>query len=510
MSTVQRVRWSNWRGGDAGHLTAYEAGRREPFRFGATNLMHDSRDGSLVFRPGAAKLVTVAGTSGSTCVGMGWAQEYARELWFVLRNASTGTCTVYLVDTSTSPVVVNVGSPGVIAAGTAVEGVEYAGGLTYLTFPGLGLYRLNHSASTLTLLGSDLGGHTVAVYGERLYVGGNLSGVANRVRFSDALDFGSWPALNFFDVGPGQPVRYITQQRGHLTIALVSGEWWVLNGLPNSGGVLRRVATAAMQPWEFAPAAAVLRGDDVISFVGLPHDFPMTFDGAQIDDEADRSIDFNDISQPGAGPGRFVARRMSDPSEVVFRSGGSPSMVLMNRRGAWTRHSFAFSSTLPWMASNEQSWLYLAGIDGSDFAIYRWNFGHLQPGLLASPATEPVSDHGAAQFEGSIDLPEWWHPDGADVTLRSVTVIARGWGVTRPAPTLSCQVRSLGRVDSAPALSAVIDRSAPAYEGTRAFTFGFGEQGAGRGCQVLLSGITFLSILEVIADVAVDPPRQGR
>lgn len=507
MSTTERIKWDDWRGGDLGHLSAFEAGRRQPYRYEARDLIFDQRNNALVYRVGAARMLTVAGTSGSTCVGMGWAQSATREIWFALRNNTTGAVSIYLVVNNAATLVATLGA---MAAGLAVSGVEHSGGLSFITVPGVGLFRLNHNDSAWTAIGATLGGYTVAVYGDRLYVAGGLGGVSNRVRFSDALNFTSWPALNFFDVGPGHGVRFLAAQRGHLTIALSDATWWVLNGLPNAGGVLRRVATSATQPWEFFGEAAALRGDDVVSFVPLPHDYPATFDGAGVEFEDELSINNDDISQPGAGPTRYVVRPMNDPHEVMFRAGTAPSNVLINRRKGWTRHTFGFTQGVAHFTSDKQSWAYMAGLNGADFAIYRWNYGHLQPGLSSAPATEPLSDEGASAHQARLYLPEWWHPEGADVTVRSVTVEAKGWGSDRSAPTLSCSVEALGRVDAGPLASATVAKAPGVYTGVRTFTFNFGDQGAGRGLRVLLSGIAFLSILRVTADVAVDAPRQGR
>lgn len=511
MSAFQRVEWDQWGGGDRGHLSDRAAGLRSPFRYDALNLVYDHRENALVYRPGTGRLLTVAGSSGVECIGMGWAQFSTRELWFVLRNLSTSAATVYLANTLTGAVVL-VGTAGNVAGGLAVEGIEHPGGLSYLVFPGLGLFLLNHVTPSLTQIGtgSGLGGRSLAVYGDRLYVGGNIDGVANRIQFSTALDFADFPALNFFDVGPGAAVRYITQQRGHLTIATEDGTWWVLNGLAKAGGSLRRVASSAMQPWEFFPQACVIDGEDVIWFVPLPHDYPCTFNGAQVQTEHERSIDFNDISQPGAGPGRYTVKRMTDPGEVVFRSGMNPALILLNRRGAWTRQAFTFPQGKPYMASDQQSWVYLAGMDGTDFAIYRFNYGHISPGRSDALNTEPPADINGTAHDAQLHLPEWWHPEGGEVTVRSVTVEVRGWGALRGAAQLTASARALGRGDVDYAESTGVARLPATFTGTRSLTVHLGEQGSGRGFQVRLSGIRFLSILRVVADVAVDPPRQGR
>jgi hypothetical protein len=513
VSTIQRIRWDDWRGGDRGHLSMREAGRRQPPRYDAENLVFDERAEALVYRTGAQHVTTFAASSGRTHVGMGWAGIPGAELWVALRDNASGNVQIRLVNlaTFTSTLISTIGP---MALGGVVSGVWMPAGVSYLTVPGVGLYKLNHLTSTLTLIDGTLGGWAIAHYGERLYVGGNVGGSLNRVRFSDALNMDSYPALNFFDVGPGQQVRFLAAQRGHLTIALEDGTWWVLNGLANAGGVLRRVSGGGQAPWQFYPTLATVRGDDAISFVPIIRDYPASFNGATVEVEDERSIDDDDLGQPGAAATRYTVVRMVDPDEVAFRSGSQPSRLLVNRRGAWTRHLLGSPSSTPFMASDDQGWLYLACTEGADQAVCRITFADIEPGESINPA-RPLTDATgtgtfAAAHDAHLTLPEWWHPDGADVTVRSVTVEVRGWGAARPAPTLSCQAKALGRADVGEAASSVITRSLPQFDGVRSVTFGFGEQGAGRGCQVLISGIRHLSVLSVTADVAVDPARQGR
>ena len=513
MSTIQRIRWDDWRGGDRGHLSMREAGRRQPFRYDAENLVFDERQEALVYRTGADHLVTFAASSGDTHVGMGWAGIPGAELWVALRDNASGNVEVHLVNVGTGAATL-ISTVGPMPLGGVVSGVWMPAGVSYLTIPSVGLFKLNHLTATLTLIEGTLGGWAIAHYGDRLYVGGNVGGVLNRVRFSDALNMDAYPALNYFDVGAGQQVRFLAAQRGHLTIALEDGTWWVLNGLANSGGVLRRVSGGGQAPWQFYPTQAVVRGDDVVTFIPILRDYPATFNGAVVEVEDERSIDDDDLGQPGGAATRYTVVRLVDPDEVSFRSGASPERILVNRRGAWTRQRLGAPASTPFMASDDQGWLYLAGTEGADQAVYRISFGDIEPGESTTPLRPLVDATGAATsaaaHECFLTLPEWWHPDGADVTVRSVTVEVRGWGASRPAPALACQTKALGRADVGEAVSAVTTRALPQFDGVRSVTFGFGEQGAGRGCQVLVSAIRHLSILSVTADVAVDPPRQGR
>lgn len=519
MSESTVVRWDDWSGGDQGLLSAFEAGRRVPRRYAAENLLFDSRTGRLVPRKGASLLKTTAHT-GETCVGMGFHGTLGAELWYALRNDGTGQVRIVLLDVAAATET-DLGTLGVLAANEQVAAVETADSRTYLTIPGVGLYFIDHVLETISAVTGPtaLGGHAIAVYGDRLYVGGVSSTEPNRVYFSDALDFETFGALSWFDVGHGPEVRFLAEQRGHLTIALQDGTWWVLNGLANSGGVLRRVAGGASHPWHLYGNSCVVLGDDRIAFAPVHGDAPALFDGSRIVLDTERSIDLSDYPDAATSQTRYVAVRGVDPDEVVFRSGLDPAYVLVNRRGAWTRQRFGFTLGGPHMASDGQGTIYLGGLSGTTFAVYRWSFAELGIPNVASGDT--IVDAGAAgQPAAFVSLPEWWHPDGNDVMVRSVTVEyvildqGDGDGLAR----LSCQVDAINLgtstgVTSSTIQSAVIERQ-PDPAGTSTLngeqSFHVGEQGAGRGFRIHLSDIEGVAIQRVTAHLRVDPPRVGR
>lgn len=517
MSERRQVVYDRWDGGHRGHMSRYQAGVVAPFRYEAQNLLHDSRQGALVPRRGAQRVHTAP--AGVSIIGLGWVGTTGGDLWYASRNNTTEQLRFTIVDSAAAPGAGTVSADlGVIAAGEFVSAVEGPQSLSYAVAPGVGLFRLDHVAKTVTLVSATLGGHSVAFYGDRLYVGGVSGTTRNRVFYSDALAFSTFGALSWFDVGHGPEVRFLASQRGHLTIGLQDGTWWVLNGLVASGGSLRRVAGGAVHPWHFFGQHAVVLGDSRIAYVPISHDTPAFFDGAVARIDEDRSIDGTDLTHTATWDALKVgACRGVEPDEVVFRSGSQGDVMLLNRRGAWARVSLGAlsGSKQSFVASDAQGSVYFDGVNGAEHAIYRWKIG---PTTLATTSTDALDVGVATPPAAFLYLPEWWHPEAANVMVRSVVVdhLVVNDGVGDGSARLTCRVDALqsgvsGTV-SANISSASVDKTVPAVGGVaRGQTkFNFGEQGHGRGFQVSFDNIEGVAVQRVTVLYMVDAPVDGR
>lgn len=162
----------------------------------------------------------------------------------------SGTAYVKRFDPSAPGASITVENVGTIADPTVTPDWSIAGGYLYLTIYGQLTYKIDPDAPSATALTGSSGnapaGRAVAVYGERMLIGGisdaRFGTYPSRVVYSEAADFTDWPSLNFFDVGgDGRQVRAIVPVRDQCLIVLEDGQVWQLTGVPGVDSGLRRV-----------------------------------------------------------------------------------------------------------------------------------------------------------------------------------------------------------------------------------------------------------------------------
>jgi hypothetical protein len=386
-------------------------------------------DGSIGPRAGLKAYTLTSMPAGDT-LAMGYGKTTAGQLriWFVKGTA------VY------SFVATNFASQAVVAytgalttaprASASVSFVHKQGATYWLNHADGKLWKLNHDTNTVSaapaaaIVTADANSHAVVCqYGARTMAATNFS---NRVFFSDADNPESWPAANYFDVGETlMGITGLHAQRNHLSIAKGLdghlGEWWVLTGVPGVDSALRRQQVGASP---IPAGSAVVDGDGIVHFGENFSSTPAAFTGSQI-------VMREDLAEPD-GRTFSAATATRRPGDVVLAANpsGNAEVRLTQRRGrAWLRHRLeagpsGYALAKAHMASYPLYDLHVVCVDDrSDFRS--WSAYANSPAAGAySGVLSPASPDLCA-----FTLPEWWAPDGREVSVRAVQVDFRSFAV---------------------------------------------------------------------------------
>jgi hypothetical protein len=307
-----------------------------------------------------------------------------------------------------------------------------------------GLEVIDHSGASIGAVGgSPPLAVTVCQYGDRLMLGGAAN--ANRLWFSAAGNFASWPVANFIDVGDTAPIVALKPMRGFLLIAKSGGTdetWWILRGVPGVNAVLRR---SSRFQGPVRPNNLTLLNDNRVAF-GAPSAVnndggggtvvPASFDGT-----AGRT----DTAQIGLLSESLTTEtyRMVDGNDVMLRNN---LFALIRRRGAWTRHGIdsliqpnttnfgAYSRTMA--ADPAAGTFYVMNAAGT--AIYKWHPYAIRPAFAAD--TDGATPADAPTFT----LPEWRVASGDEVCVQAVVVAFKKWNVGSGNNTFNVSVTGTG------------------------------------------------------------------
>jgi hypothetical protein len=295
--------------------------------------------------------------------------------------------------------------------------------VTYLTVIGNNLYKIDHVARTITDLtarGAPGACRSIAVYGERLLVGGLQSGLPpNRVYYSNAADFTRWLAGSYFVVGDaGSAVTGLYVVRDRLVI--VKGgvdEWWELTGTPGVNDFLRRVSSAEAPLVQRCGAA--LADDNEIAFgvrdtsSGLVT--PGSFTGSRAPVAYHLPVGVVGLPNSGLKATALRLRRAND--RVLWTVLGLG--FLLNRGGGWSRHDTDGNGGSEHVAYDPTLDL-IVSCPANLFSVML-----LKPYNDRPPfRTDPQS---SIPFQVHFTLPEWWDREGAQVSVRSVAVDFGKW-----------------------------------------------------------------------------------
>lgn len=494
--TIEVV-YRGWEGGEFGTIGPVAAPKGT---FHAKNLVR-SPAGLLVPRHGTEGAYVKTSLPNGVVHALGWTGVPTRDLWALVG------ANIYTKDSTA------ISSGAWVAVTGALTGepneqvpyIETQPGITYLIVPGQGLYRLDLATGapgTLTKIAavsSTMAGRGIAVWGERLFIGGWNPG--NRVYYSEAGDFSTWPVANFFKVGPAPEVRVVLPQRQSLSIALQDGSWYVFNGSTPTTGTLRRVV-APQGTWHFWTNSAALLPNDQVWLVPPQGTWPALMDGVEINDLS--HLEYAARQGNVAGEQNVVAplRRRTD---VAFISGlpaeRGDSMIQLD--GVFTYHEIG-GSIAGGTAVDGQGhvWLHDGGAAGAQANIYRlWLDNDGLPG--GSGTHSRVGDASSTPLDTYLELPMWFAEDGHEYRVRQVIVdfkkfdLGLGAGVDNE---LSIVVDAYGRNEfEGPVGSAQQSMLQPTNQATAAgvrdrMVANVGDQGYGGGFQIRFPQLTGVGI----------------
>ena len=303
--------YSDFQGGEYGGV----ASRRAPKgSFSATNMLR-YRDGSVGPRAGLQALGITGLPSGRVWM-LAWPTLYGRLAYVVVDRY------LYSFDPSTSAAATLLGDLG----GRPTRWIDHqaAGGKLYLTSWGQGTWVYTPATATFVALSGASGpaptGRAIALYGERLLIGGDPT-VPARVWYSDASVFTSWPSTNFFDVsGEAVEVRGVYLMRDFGVIVAADTSIYVLTGTPGSTAQLRRVVSypeANVELGGFQPQRGAM---DLASrrlwFTAQHVPAPGRFNGAAI--ESATYLEFGSSSSVDQVPPPYGASALVEPDEEIL------------------------------------------------------------------------------------------------------------------------------------------------------------------------------------------------
>lgn len=528
----QTVTFDDFSAGDFGAEAAWRAPRNS---FTGTNILRYA-DGSLGPRNGL-KALTLSGDA-MTGVVKAWGRllvSATNLIWLVV------DATAYVM--SITGVVDSCGAIGI----TPVEPPQGVpkGTKTYLTVLGDSLWVVDHIAGTIAQntaysagppeVGGRPGLRCIAQYGERTLAGGAVpdSGTAgkapdgttapgNRLYFSAASDPTKWPAANYIDIGDTSlDICAITPQRTHCMIATTDGSWWILTGVPGVNPVLRQAlqGVSPAYPHHVAP----LGNGNLAYYIGSSTDNGSQaalgeFTGSQV--RLYDKIPFGSGRRTTPYPTATVMP-LKNADDWFCQSGhGADNTMALRQLGAWTKHQWQVSGvTLSGLALTNlpgigQEFFTDGGAASTTPKIYQWRSYNTRPAFTADSFMQP-GDASTTPFTASFTTPEWFDPQGREVSVEAVTVDFTSWDTGSGSTNhydlnvISTRVYNAGSSTSSTVnFDQASGSSAATTAGTRQRKrHDFSNLIEGNGFQLVFSALRGVAIQKIQVHLRIDPPR---
>lgn len=528
----QTITFDDFSAGEYGSEAAWRAPKNS---FTGTNILRYT-DGSLGPRNGL-KALTLSGDAMQGVV-KGWGRllvSATNLIWLVVDG------TAYVM--STSGVVDSCGAIGI----TPVEPPQGVpkGTKTYLTVLGDSLWVIDHAAGTIAQntaysagppeVGGRPGLRCIAQYGERTLAGGAVpdsgtSGKApdattapgNRLYFSAASNPTLWPAANYIDVGDSSlDITAIQPHRTFCMIATTDGSWWILTGVPGVNPVLRR-ALNGVSP-AYPEHVTEIGNGNLAYYIGSSTDNGSTaalgqFTGSQV--SLVEKLPFGSGRRTTPYPTATV-RPLKNPEDWFCQSGhGADNTMALRQLGAWSLHQWQVSGvTLKGFALTNlpgigQEFFTDGGAASTTPKIYQWRSYNNRPAFTGDSFMQP-GDASTTPFTANFTLPEWYDPDGRDVSVLSVVVDFTSWDTGSGTANNFTLTPIVHRTYEAGSISGTADSfnqasgsSAATTAGTRRRKrFDFSGLPAGNGFQLAFSAVRGVAIQKVQVKIVYEGQR---
>jgi hypothetical protein len=498
----QRIVYDDFSRGEYGHL----GGRNAPAgSFTGRNIIR-YRNGMVGPRPGI-KASLVSPAAGTALNNIWWAQGAPNtDIWWV---DSTGAVKKSRFDTGVITAVGNIVAP---AAGKVAQAVDAGLGINYLTVQGDKCYTINLPAPSVTAHVGSVGGIDIAIKGDRLFVTNNGTAFFT-VYYSNAAAFATWTATDFFTVGAKAGVAGLVHQRDHLAILLQDGSWWAYRGIGSTAS-LRKITPGGWYPWVLNPHAKALMTDDRIAYMGPIGDWPIKFDGANIEHfpQAGPSGDVQPYSSV-TGVRVLPVRRAGECAIILPDAVNGARVYLGRENDAWSIHTLP-TGISELAASSGQGVIALT--NKTTPSIYLWDLRIDRPAFTSDTYARP-GDLSDTPVDAYFYLPEHWSTPGTEVRVRQVIVdfVKYQTGATGDDCGFNLDLKSFGQFENdgteSPTSQAWSeDGSAASTAGVRdRHVFNVGEQGFGAGFQVGFTGVKGVAIagVTVVVDTQASRPR---
>lgn len=243
--------WDDFSGGHWGNLGPVRA---QPNQYGGVNVLTDGQGNLAPMNSPETLLVSTLPTT--NLLGLYWNWGGDGRVLAVTMATSTATAQVYGFLPSTTSVTTTV--MGSISSTAAINRPDFCtvSDTVYVTVYGGKTWQLTGVGTSSKLTGTygdAPAGNCIALYGERLVVGGvsdsRFSTVANRIVFSgddtnnNPTDRTAWETLNYFDIGPtDRKITGLYPTRDSLVVLMEDQTVWLITGVLGSSAVARRVS----------------------------------------------------------------------------------------------------------------------------------------------------------------------------------------------------------------------------------------------------------------------------
>jgi hypothetical protein len=291
---------------------------------------------------------------------------------------------------------------------------------------------MNYNGTTMNVVSANVRGTCLAVFNDRLYVSGDLTGTGYRVYYSQPADYDNFPAGNFFDIPPAfGRVQCLEVLNGQLVIGIQNSisevpRWYILTANPRNGGSLQEIGNGPY-PYDFRAIAKIQEGILVAAADGV-----FIYRGGRQFDRIDNIFLEHPLGSQAAGGGQ-IAVSEDGYSALIGAIGASGLDWLYYYNGhtrTWARHTLThnFDAGLgKLMCPNGPSTFalfkdggfagagpYYAGVtfDTTDGVL---------PFIGTNYSTDDI-DGVETAIQGSFYLPPVMAPDGATFDVRSVDI----------------------------------------------------------------------------------------
>lgn len=394
-----------------------------------------------------------------------------------------------------------------------------------------GVYVLDHVAETLTkITGSPANPDFIVQFGETMLT----TGPFNLVRYSSPGDPSSWPAGNFFAVGPvGSYIVGAIPQRDHLIFTKLEGGWWVMRGSLGQTGNIQSAGTAVLRkitdtmPIVGNDSAAVTQDGNIV-FVRASRTSTVvsalfSHNGSTLAELAPYvPFSIGDSTYYDNARVQVVALRQPRAFFALARPALSPGELVMFNNGAWSKHIIdPPGATFPAIARTgdifgQDVMFGDLGAAATTPKFWRWTTNQRRVAFTSDNALQP-GDDSTTPIDAFFTTHEWLSDAGYEAKVAAVTVDFRNWTtgspssnhfdlnvITTKAMEANGDITSstLAFDDPSGSLGAATDAG---VDLTR--KFGFGGSAWGRGFKIKLSNIRGLAIERILVHVDVRESR---
>lgn len=248
MPTILGI-WGNFEAGHWGNLGPEQAAANQ---WGGINMVLTPTGGLATMN--ASRPLPLSGVNTGPVRGMFWAWGVDGLVYYVQDNLDATRVYRFNPDPTNIPAATT--SIGSVATPTYEPDWVGIGTTLYLTVWGASTYTINTAVPSIAVLTGSYttapAGRCIALYGERLVVGGvsdsRFGTHANRIVFSgddtgnNPTDKTAWEALNYFDLGAdGTPITALYPTRDNLIVVLQDQQVYLISGVLGSTAIARRI-----------------------------------------------------------------------------------------------------------------------------------------------------------------------------------------------------------------------------------------------------------------------------